>query len=696
MTTVAANSFSSSHLTLNNRDSGTRRDVRSATQLTRLQRTGNLTDWKSTYADVQLLPVSCIDSYTNLVIDGNPVPLLPADNSSVQFPANGEHSVLVTRHPTEKLRLRCRKLEVESSPNNNTAHYKLFLAAGFVAYQSLGETKRAPILLIPITIERMRGRDSHYAIKYQNGTRLHVNPQVADLCSTHLEPLIKPFESTTDLREYLRNIKSKVHSNFNCKITANTGLLSLQSDILNNLSQKDMVDIELERTKPGTEFRPLPATTREFDPQLAMRILRFVEPEELVTELHNFSGQTQNTKTPVDDVDPDLDDETLEKYHNCAGWLIDVGLGHWKLKHIAALPRRIRTIESSINKLLANNEFNRLFRNEYRTVDMLFRLNKAKDKILNAPPEMQHHSISLHANANTRLLLQQAKIQASSIEHEMEVIDDTFHLSSVPSSKTLHRLIEIISRRESESQLANPDYFRARRKLNEILRYHNGVLTDGDLERLKSLAKTLQFSETFNDDPYYKRHFGSLFKGTDTNWQRLDTVVNFNHSLSLELGSSLLVAQFSDEWVSFERDFSSFAPNIESAASSAHKLCALIPMFIDKETKLDKASRVAEKFRCRIDVWQKYLHKHFADTELTPMQLLSNMELGDHSYPTVTLSQQQIDERIYRHIVGRGLSNDSVAATADWLLNVIVGLQTDTATVRRFLDKEAVLHRSLS
>ena len=163
-------------------------------------------------------------------------------------------------------------------------------------------------------------------------------------------------------------------------------------------------------------------------------------------------------------------------------------------------------------------------------------------------------------------------------------------------------------------------------------------MTDNDLEQLRKLAKTLQFSDTFNNDPLYKRHFGSLFKGTDTNWQRLDSVVGFNNALSHELGTSLLVAQFADRWVSFERDFSNIASNIESAASSAHKLCSLIPMFIDQNTRLEHASRTAEKYRCRIDQWQKYLRQNLADTELSPLQLLSNFDLGDSvSYTHLTL-----------------------------------------------------------
>ena len=691
MTSATADSFVLKTHSKNNRTSDIRRKPESTMQLARLQRIGNLTDWKSTHADIQLQPSSCIESYLDLVIRRDPVTLLPIDNTT----NNADHTALTTVHSTQQLQLRCRKIAAETAQKTKIRH-KLFLAAGFVVYQSNGETKRAPIVLIPVALGRMRGGASDYALKYTQGNQLRVNPHIADMCNTHIEQRLKPFKDTTELREYLRNIESKVHKDFRCRISANTGIICLQANVLTDLSKEALVNIELERTKPGAEFKPLPAIPDTFDPQLAIKVLRFISPENLYNALGNLAGHTEQNIAPIEDVDPDLDAETLEKYHNCASWLTDVGLGHWKLKNIAQLPRRILAMESSINQLLASHEFTDNFRDEYRTVGMLHRLNKVADKICNAPPEMKYHSISLHADNKTRVLLQQAKIQASSLEHEMQYIKDTFKHGAVPSSRALNRLIEIIGRRNDESQLTNPEYFRARRTLNEILGFHNGIVTDNDLEQLRKLAKTLQFSDTFNNDPLYKRHFGSLFKGTDTNWQRLDSVVGFNNALSHELGTSLLVAQFADRWVSFERDFSNIASNIESAASSAHKLCSLIPMFIDQNTRLEHASRTAEKYRCRIDQWQKYLRQNLADTELSPLQLLSNFDLGDYSHPSVTLSPQQLDERIYRHIVGNDLTSESVSATSQWLQHVLITLRTDQATVRRFLDREAKLQSKLS
>ena len=274
--------------------------------------------------------------------------------------------------------------------------------------------------------------------------------------------------------------------------------MSLQSEVLGEFSKDEIVDIELERTKPGIEFKPLPSTPAAFDPQLAIRILRFIAPDDLPAALHNFGGRPQNNFTPVLDAEPDLDATTLEKYHNCAAWLIDVGLGHWKLRNIATLSGRVKTMTDDLDSLLSNTSYQKHIRDEFRTVDMLFRLNRVKDKILNSPPEMQHHAISQHADADTRLLLQKAKIQASALEQEVAIIRETFHMSAVPSSSVLHKLIKTIAKREEESQLTNPNYFRARHKLNEILKHHNGVLTDNDLKRLDSLAMTLRFAELFS------------------------------------------------------------------------------------------------------------------------------------------------------------------------------------------------------
>lgn len=668
----------------------------SADKLAQLLRNNNLKNWDSSTADVQLAPVSCIDIYRQLVILNKPLQLLPHNEATADI-GNNHKNIITTKHPAGKLALRCRKMEMETSKNNKI-QYSLFIAAGFAVTNTQDGTKqRVPILLIPVTISRTRGRGSSYSIRY-TGESLRLNPNVAESSETHLDQLIKPFEKAADMRDYLRAMSRKLHANLQCRISANTGLFSLQADVLDDITEVDQFSVELERTKPGIEFKPLPPTPDKFNAQLAIRILRFIDQDQLNHALRVFTGDIETTQSvSVLDYDLELQGETRAKAMKCAQWLCEVGLGHWRLDSLSALPERIMRMSTSVQTLCDDNTFNRHIDKEFQNIGMLLNLYRAQSRITTAPPQMQHHAISLHADPDTRLLLQKAKIQATSIEHEMETQCETFHMSAVPSSTALHNLIKIIARREESSQLTNPHYFRARRQLNEILKTHNGLITDNDLVYLEALAKSLRFAELFEEDAYYKRCFGSLFHGIRTNWQRLDSVVDFARNLSYDLGSSELVGRLCQHWPSFQRDFANLQGILRPAATDAHKLCSLIPLFINSGTSLDHALTTTNKFHDKVDSWQKYLKKYIADGALTPYAILRKEDKTEiESAQQISFSETEYDDRIYHHIVGVGLSNENVAATAEWLLNSIDRLQIDIPTVRRYLDSECQLERKLS
>ena len=663
-----------------------------AGKIARLLRNNSLQNWDSTTVDLHLTPVSCIDVYRELVIEKKSLRLLPEPSTADQQADIGKApaNALTTKHPAKKLALRCRKMQMETS-ENNPVKYSLYVAAGFAVTTSAeGKKQRAPILLVPVSIERTRGRGSDYAISY-TGEPLRLNPTIAESCTSHVDQLVKPFDKAADMRDYLRSMSRRLHKTLQCRISANTGLFTLQSEVLTDITASDQIDIELERTRPGMEFKPLPPTPDTFNAQLAIRILRFIDQEELSNALHTFAGKsTQTESAEVLDYDLDMEEQTRTKTMKCAQWLCEIGLGHWRLDSLAKLPGRIKKISGDIQSLTEQQAFTRYIDADYQTIGLVQNLYRSQNRISNAPPEMQHHAISIHADPDTRLLLQKAKIQAASIEHEMASLCETFHLSAVPDSAALHRLIKVISKREESSQLANPQYFRARRQLNEILKTHNGLVTDNDLKKLDALAKTLRFAELFEQDPYYRRCFGTLFHGVETNWQRLDSVINFARNLSYDLDSSELVGRLAEHWPSFQRDFSELQETLRPAATSSHKLCSLIPLFVNSQTNLQHAISTSEKFHDKVNKWQKYLRKHIVDTSLTPYSILQPAQFSDvQSTQEIAFSEHEYDDRIYHHIVGVGLPQENIAATAEWLINAVERLEIDLPTLRRYLDSES-------
>ena len=660
--------------------------------LHRLLRSEQLSSWDSKNADIQLSAISCMDAYRALVTQQKPLELSPFQPEAVVSRVNTQQtSSLPTRHDAETLSLRCRKVMMETD-SSSELRYRLYLAAGFAVTQiHSAQARRVPVVLIPVSLERLRGRGSPYTIVYAGGN-LRLNPQIAESCSSHVDQLIRPFESDSDLRNFLRSIGRKIHTRLQSRISANTGLFTLQEGVLEDLTVEEQFDRQLERSKPGAEFRPLPPVSENFNAKLASRILRYIDERDLDSALQNFSGYQEHDKLGTLDYDLSIDETRVEKVSKCAQWLCEVGLGHWQLQNLKKLPARIERMSENLQNLSFAPAFNRYFFDDNQSIGTVLNLYKARKKICNAPPEMQHHAMSLHADPETRLLLQKAKIQATSIEQEMEVLHDTFHMSAVPSSAALHKLIKTIAKREESSQLTNPSYFRARRQLNEILKTHNGLITDNDLKRLDKMASTLRFSELFDEDKYYKRYFGSLFHGTDTNWQRLDSIVNFVRGLSYDLDSHQLVGRLTERWPSFQRDFESIQELLRPAAVDAHLLRSLIPLFIEETTTIEAALKTARKLQQKVQTWQAYLIKHLREETLTPYIIAKSQGVNaEKASQLVELPQREYDERIYQHIVGIGLSDDSVAATAEWLLNTLKHLEIDIPTVRRYLDSEASL-----
>ncbi|MEM7259575.1 MAG: hypothetical protein AAF404_19550, partial [Pseudomonadota bacterium] len=133
---------------------------------------------------------------------------------------------------------------------------------------------------------------------------------------------------------------------------------------------------------------------------------------------------------------------------------------------------------------------------------------------------------------------------------------------------------------------------------------------------------------------------------------------------------------------------------LQPAATDAHHLRSLLPVLLDDTTTLQGAIRTATKLQKKINTWQSYLNKYLPDASLTAYQIAQRQDLEFTAGQQVELPQRDYDVRIYQHIVGVGLSDDCVAATAQWLTNALTYLEIDIATVRRYLDGEAALSKT--
>ncbi len=662
----------------------------------RLLRTDLLKAWHSELADISLAPISCVDVYRELVLNKSELLLQPVDTTDTATTAHLRplpEGMLSTQHSAEKLALRTRKVDIETGPNSPVQRYTLYLVAGFAMTANANQIHRIPLLLIPVQLVAAADGTQH-SIRYE-GAPLRLNPYIVEVCDSTLDEQFPAFTTANDLRDYLRAMNRHLHEGLQCRVSANTGLFTLQSDVLKNITEDDKFELELARTTPGASFRPLPPAPAGFNAVFAARLLRYIPASELPAALFDFTSRTQPEpaiETWQADTLTSLTAERREKMLNCARWMSELGLGNWRIDALNQLPARVNSMRMALVSITENQAFGQYFRKEEQNAGLLAALYRCDAAIVNGPADLQQHSIGLHADPQTRVLLQSAKVESAVLESEMLALQQTFKINEVPDSEVLLRLIETIAQRENEPQLTNPLYFKARRRLNDILQTHNGLLTEADLVRLRSLALTLARIESFTSHRYNKRCFGTLYKGVHSNWQRLDGLIDYARWLAQQLGSETIAGRLLDCWPSYTRDHNIFRDELHQAAVASWQLGALLPDMITESSPLPSLIRTAEKYQDKITLWASYLHRHANDPTLTPhrLMLLAGLAVDDNTR-AARLPQREYDERILSHVVAKGLSFSTLDATSNWLLDTMDHLDIDLATVRRHLDAEARL-----
>jgi len=138
----------------------------------------------------------------------------------------------------------------------------------------------------------------------------------------------------------------------------------------------------------------------------------------------------------------------------------------------------------------------------------------------------------------------------------------------------------------------------------------------GDLERF--LAKRDEFAE---DSPS-SAHFGDLFSGIDTDWERLRQIVEHAHRLRKQHGSEFARSALSD--------WSSYSERMEEAESKLREIGKAVRAFADShpfpstlwERPLPEIAAALDKWRVRIEAAQGELLQPWLNSRATTQEAL--------------------------------------------------------------------------
>jgi len=187
------------------------------------------------------------------------------------------------------------------------------------------------------------------------------------------------------------------------------------------------------------------------------------------------------------------------------------------------------------------------------------------------PVELSIHSNVHHVKASIKNHLSQAHEDNKNLFNEVSS-QSGFNFDRIKSSKDLEIAKDSIEKRiGSFFSFFSSDYRSAKRTIKSILKDSNEFKKSQDfVDRLDKLYQTVTEVEKFKANDDYKLVLGSLFKGLETDWKKLDNLIDFSQNLREKLGveaATKILADWDshiDEVVNFKEDMVERLQTIDS------------------------------------------------------------------------------------------------------------------------------------
>jgi len=377
----------------------------------------------------------------------------------------------------------------------------------------------------------------------------------------------------------------------------------------------------------------------------------------------------------------------IAEIHQLARRLADVGLERVEFRHLDDLPERLHKWTLSVREMLKNPTINTILATNSLTALQLIRLSSMVELIDGEAKEFNQYRHPHLAFQTTRALLRRAKHQAKLIEQELGDLQQYFYLDQIPSKKQLLNLIDELGGNDfSEPDVVDADYFHARRQFMEFSVDKPASLTTEHRRQLSQLAKVLRFRELFVTNSEYRQALGPGYRGLQTQWDELESMIRYASELAEHLESETLAAQLLEHWPQCRSLYVNGYEQLQTAADSLRKMLRVVGAS-HRHTALEKLVTTTTVLADNLQSWRAPeldLDAHSYSTAADVLTYFSGLARTDLRTEEVVT---ETELRIRNHVKRRQTEPKAVIETLTWLLQA-----SETAT-QQALDIDAIVSR---
>ena len=218
----------------------------------------------------------------------------------------------------------------------------------------------------------------------------------------------------------------------------------------------------------------------------------------------------------------------LQQVLNETSQLEQLGFGNESPNEIMVLIKNVDKLDNELRSLLNNPE----------SVENFLKFLQLRELAERAPQDLVINKHSAHALEATPIVFQHAHQNFAELVVQWDNQKEDFLLNKLPPSEDIAVLADELRKHRSKwLAFLSGDYRRTKRAMNRFLATSK-LNTRQLIKRLETLATLKRQIEQATQRAQYKRLFGSLFQGIETDWALLEQHIEWAQALAKVLGSS--------------------------------------------------------------------------------------------------------------------------------------------------------------
>jgi len=361
-----------------------------------------------------------------------------------------------------------------------------------------------------------------------------------------------------------------------------------------------------------------------------------------------------------------LSEEDLKRIEQASSKLESLGYSDVAPKQLRNLRDLTSSTVNTIEDLKREAEtINDIFSEPLTRMEDIVGLSTLNDFLETAPPEIVIQAHSDHALKVAQVLQERASSEFRELTELLTNQSSFFYLNKLPESSEIRRLADTVRKCNSWlKRLFSKQYRQVKKALLEILADRKLIKAPDLAERLYKLTEILGRIQPFEKNSDYQKVFGNLFKGMETDWQRLDQLVGWSQKLSKTLGSENSAKRF----------LTDFSMNRERIGRVSNRMASRIRSL----TENVKRVRLRMKESDRLGTIRQDLQRRLSSLEDLSRQFEDYSEFG---HINIVSLRNAVQNALASRVLRDEIEGDDRYSKD--LGKAFLGLNTDIETLKR-------------